>query len=201
MNTEETLEYPDEVGLMILPWVCLFPGAMMPLKIFEDRYQEMLRHSLAGNRMFAIAHTTGEEDDCESLGAIGMVRACVQNDDGTSNLVLQGVSRVHLEGVLSEPYPRSRIAVLSDPDETSASLESLRKKIHTLFKTRATGELEIPEGYVQHLDKITRHGAFADMIASTVIENPESRRLLLEELDVTARMEMLLALLVDENRE
>jgi hypothetical protein len=39
------------------------------------------------------------------------------------------------------------------------------------------------------------------MIASTVIENPESRRLLLEELDVTARMEMLLALLVDENRE
>ena len=31
VNTEETLEYPDEAGLMILPWVCLFPGAMMPL--------------------------------------------------------------------------------------------------------------------------------------------------------------------------
>ena len=186
---------------MILPWACLFPGAMMPLKIFEDRYQEMLRLSLAGNRLFAIAHTTGEEDECESLGAIGMIRACVQNEDGTSNLVLQGVSRVHLGKVRFLPFPHSRIAVLSDPDETSPALESLRKKIHTIFKTRASGELEIPEGYAQHLDKINRHGAFADMIASTVIENPESRRLLLEELDVTARMEMLLALLEDENSE
>jgi len=197
VNAADTIEYPDETGLMILPWVSLFPGAMMPLKIFEERYQEMLRASLAGNRMFAIAHTVQEEWECDSLGAIGMIRACVQNEDGSSNLVLQGVSRVQFCEMDLAPYPSGRIAVLSDPDETSPELECLRKKIQSVFKSRAKTEFDIPQGYVDHLDKITRHGALTDMIASTVIENPESRRLLLEELDIPVRMEMLLALLHD----
>jgi len=199
VNIADSIEYPDEAGLMILPWVSLFPGSMMPLKIFEERYEEMLRVSLAGNRMFAIAHTTGEEQECDSLGSIGMIRACVKNEDGTSNLVLQGVSRVRFREICLAPYPRSRITVLRDPEETSPALESLSKKIQTIFKSRAITEFDIPQGYVEHLDKVTRHGALADMIASTVIENTESRRLLLEELDITARMEMLLALLMLAN--
>jgi hypothetical protein len=41
------------------------------------------------------------------------------------------------------------------------------------------------------LNSIQNHGAFTDLVASTVIENPQTRRLLLEELDVTSRMELL----------
>lgn len=176
---------------MILPWVCLYPGAMMPLKIFEERYQEMLRLALAGNRMFAIAHSSGEETDCEGIGGIGLVRACVTNDDGSSNLVLQGISRVQFEEVRLDPFPHSRIEVLTDSNDTSAWLESLREQITADFKKLAVEKLEIPEGYLNHIDAIASHGAFTDMVASTVVQSPETRRRLFEELDVSKRMELL----------
>ena len=188
-------EIPDQAGLMILPWVSLFPGALMPLKIFEMRYQEMLSRTLAGNRMFAIAHTTGEESECEPIGSMGLIRACVRNDDGTSNLVLQGVSRVRFEGIRLEPYPRSEVSILSDSGATSPEMDLLRKKIASSFKSRSVEKLEIPEGYLKHLETLTNHGAFTDMIATTVIDDPAIRRLLLEELDVVARMEFLLGFL------
>ena len=180
---------------MILPWVSLFPGALMPLKIFEERYQEMLSQALAGNRMFAIAHATEDEADCNTLGTLGLLRACVRSEDGTSNLVLQGVSRVEFEEVLLEPYPHSKIKVLSDPDETSPLIEKLRRKIIAAFKSQALENLGIPESFMDHLDTITSHGAFTDMMASTVIEDPKTRRLLFEELDITARMDLLHAFL------
>ena len=176
---------------MILPWVSLFPGALMPLKIFEERYQEMLAHALAGNRMFAIAHATEDESHCHPIGTLGLLRACVRNEDGTSNLVLQGVSRVEFEEVRLEPYPHSKIKVLRDPHETSSLIEKLRKKITEDFKSRALENLGIPESFLNHLDTITSHGAFTDMIASTVIDDPDTRRLLLEELDITCRMDLV----------
>lgn len=184
---------------MILPWVSLFPGALMPLKIFEERYQEMLRHALAGNRMFAIAHATEDESECRQVGTLGLLRACVRNEDGTSNLVLQGVSRVEFEELRLEPYPHSKIKILSDPDETSPLIEKLRRKIIAAFRSRALENLGIPEGFMNHLAMITSHGAFTDMIASTVIEDPKTRRLLLEELDITARMDLLHAFLKQGN--
>lgn len=192
-------EFPDETGLMILPWVSLFPGALMPLKIFEDRYQDMLGHALAGNRMFAIAHATEDESDCHPLGTIGLLRACVRNEDGTSNLVLQGVSRVEFEEVRLEPYPHSKIKLLNDRDETSSLIEKLRKKITEDFKSQASENFGIPESFLNHLDAITNHGAFTDMIASTVIDDPKTRRLLLEELDITSRMDLVHAILEPSN--
>lgn len=191
MELHETLEFPDQAGLMILPWASLFPGAMMPLKIFEERYQEMLAQTLAGNRMFAIAHTPALETHCDPLGCIGLIRACVKNEDGSSNLVLQGVSRVQFERVKLRPFPQSKMAVLCDPDESTEEMESFREKIMAAFRNQTSKKLGIPEGFVAHLDTITRHGAFTDLICSTVFENPQTRRLLFEQLDVVARMELL----------
>lgn len=191
MKANPTPDFPDQTGAMILPWVSLFPGAMLPLKIFEERYREMLRESLAGNRMFAIAHSTGEDTEFDRIGGLGIIRACVHNDDGTSNLVLQGVSRVEFLDMQLEPYPIGRIAILTDPAGSSQKLESLRKKITDTFQSSSLPKLGIPQGFMKHLNAIPDPGAFADLVTSTVIENPQTRRLLLEELDVTARMELL----------
>lgn len=182
---------PDQTGAMILPWVSLFPGAMLPLKIFEERYREMLRESLAGNRMFAIAHSIGEDTEFERIGGLGIIRACVHNDDGTSNLVLQGLARVEFLDMQLEPYPIGRISIITDPVGNSRKLESLRKIITETFQATYLLKVGIPEGFMKHLNAIPDPGAFADLVTSTAIENPQTRRLLLEELDVTSRMELL----------
>ncbi|MCX7915835.1 MAG: LON peptidase substrate-binding domain-containing protein, partial [Verrucomicrobiae bacterium] len=47
------MRIPHEVGIMVLPNAVLFPGAVLPLYVFEPRYRRMLADALAGDRMFA----------------------------------------------------------------------------------------------------------------------------------------------------
>ena len=49
------MELPDQVPVMPLPGALLFPHALLPLHIFEPRYQEMLHLALSEHRMFCVA--------------------------------------------------------------------------------------------------------------------------------------------------
>jgi hypothetical protein len=108
---------------------------------------------------------------------------------------------VQFERVRLHPFPQSKIAILCDPDETTDEMDSFRAKIMSAFRIQTSKQLGIPEGFVTHLDTITCHGAFTDLICSTVFENPQTRRLLFEQLDVVARMELLEHFLSTETGE
>jgi hypothetical protein len=43
---------PTEAPVMLLPNGSLFPNALLPLYIFEEKYRCMLRHCLEHDRMF-----------------------------------------------------------------------------------------------------------------------------------------------------
>ena len=45
---------PKEIAVMTLPGTVLFPQAIMPLYIFEQRYRQMLSDVLKKNRLFAL---------------------------------------------------------------------------------------------------------------------------------------------------
>src|SRR5689334_7290571 len=112
MEMEITL--PHEMPLMTLPNVAFFPQALMPLHIFEPRYREMLRDVLASNRLFAVAGLDpsklgepGKFEPPHRVATVGIIRACQKNDDGTSNLLLQGLARVEIVAILADdPYRR-----------------------------------------------------------------------------------------------
>ena len=89
------MEIPDRAGVMVLSGACLFPQALLPLFIFEPRYRQMLAASLDGHRMFviAMARPGSTRETPLPVAGLGLVRASVENDDGTSNLVVQGLSR------------------------------------------------------------------------------------------------------------
>src|SRR5687768_18466596 len=105
MEMEITL--PDDIPVMTLPNTAFFPQALMPLHIFEPRYRQMLRDVLATNRLFAVAGLNfGELADPSKfepphrIASVGIVRACQKNDNGTSNLLLQGLCRVAIEDIV-----------------------------------------------------------------------------------------------------
>ena len=84
---------------MVLPNAVLIPNALLPLRIFEPQYREMLRWCLERDRFFCVAMKKPGEADSAALnfmaiGGLGLVRACVGVEDGTSNLILQGLVRV-----------------------------------------------------------------------------------------------------------
>ena len=113
------MELPDQVPVMPLPGALLFPHALLPLHIFEPRYQEMLELALSEHRMFCVALVKPQRRNGNrpmiffTSPESGLIRACVGRGDGTSNLILQGLRRVRFSAFeQSAPFPIARIEPL-----------------------------------------------------------------------------------------
>lgn len=181
---------------MTLPNVAFFPQALMPLYIFEPRYRQMLKDVLSTHRIFAVAGLHPESDPSEERGqriaTAGIVRACNLNDDGTSNLLLQGLVRVNSLGIVAEdPYRMIRIEPLaSRGDQASAHNRRLRKRVERLISMRHQLGAHTPDGFVQFLHTVDDLDAFVDLAAFTLCADPQLKQRLLETLDLTERLQV-----------
>ncbi|MCF3652336.1 LON peptidase substrate-binding domain-containing protein [Synoicihabitans lomoniglobus] len=194
METE--IVVPDEIAVMTLPEVAFFPQALMPLHIFEPRYRQMLEHVLASHRIFAIAGLHPASDPTEERGqriaTAGIVRACNQNEDGTSNLLLQGLTRVEcLDVVAEEPYRKIRIkALTSTSGEVGPESRRLRRRVERLISLKRQLGAAIPEGFSQFLRTVDDPETFVDLAAFTLCDSAQLKQQLLETLDVRERLEL-----------
>ena len=193
MGNDNTDDFPDQTDVMILPWVSLFPGSLLPLYIFEERYRDMTQAALAGNRLFAIAHTY-DDTTIAPIGGLGVIRACVMNADGTSNLVLQGLSRVEFSRFKSSPRPRANICVHRD-DQENIDVRGIRGQILSNCEDLLGEGFKTPEGFADYLRSSISDSAFTDLIASTLISDASHRRTLFETIELNTRMSLLLEML------
>lgn len=194
---EMEITVPDEVPVMTLPNTAFFPQALMPLHIFEPRYQLMLRDALASNRLFAIAGIDAQKasnpDSFEPphrIGTVGIIRACQKNENGTANLLLQGLCRVEIVAILSdEPYRRIHVRPLSSTAGGSREdNETLRRELVRLLKIKhklaAAGTAEM----TSFLKTVDDPEAFVDIAAFSLCESSNLKQKLLETLNVHRRL-------------
>jgi len=190
---------------MALPGVMLCPGTMLPLYIFEKRYRAMLTWTLEHHRMFCMApmkpHVTeaASAEDFHHTVGLGMVRACVAREDGTSHLVLLGIARVRLTGFIQEePFRMAEIReLLSEPVERSEVEPMIAKLRKICARLQPEGGV-VESGMDQQLAKIQDPELLADIIAQTFLSDAERRQEVFEELHVGQRMELLARHLEDE---
>ncbi len=199
---EMEITVPDEVPVMTLPNIAFFPQALLPLHIFEQRYRHMLRDVLATNRLFAVAGLDQRQlsDDANAepahrIAGIGMVRACQKNDDGTSNLLLQGLARVEIAGIISDaPYRRIRIRALSsEPGAPTSENERLRAELARLITLKLKLEASGARELAAFLKTVADPETFVDIAAFNLCENPALKQKLLATLDVHRRLELFSA--------
>lgn len=205
MNTQD-IEIPSEVPVMTLGNTVLFPQAMMPLYIFEPRYREMLDNVLANDRVFAVAGLDESAEDAEVLetsyqvASIGLIRACQHNEDGTFNLILQGLARVHMDEIVQEePYRMARIhQMLSEAGGTPEAMHSIPTRIIALLKTQRRLGAEIPMEMIQFLDKIQEPENVLDLAIDTLCTSNELKQDLLETNAIVPRFQKFSRFLVEE---
>ena len=188
---------------MVLPQTVFFPHHLLPLHIFEPRYRAMVQSALEGPRMFAIAMDPQKTDPhtrTTRVGSLGLIRSCVLQADGTSNLVLQGIARVRLDHLVqTQPYLIATPEPLDDPEETSATATVIREALHAKilekvekFNDPALPSLQEVKSFLQHLDDLH---SFVDLLSGCFIRDPLQRQKLLEEVSLTKRLRLLLDLL------
>ncbi len=198
----ETIELPDTVPVMTLPNTVFFPQSLLPLHIFEPRYRAMLRDVLATNRLFAVAHLdASREADPDAIepphrvASVGIVRACQEADDGTSNLLLQGVARVEIREILHEdPYRVIAVRPLATVrGGNHTQLEIMRLEVLRLLQLRRRLGAPGPKGMTQFLETIEDFDTFADVAVFNLCDDATLKQRLLEELDTRQRLKLFAA--------
>ena len=202
---DPSISLPDHVPVMPLPGALLFPHALLPLHIFEPRYQTMLEHALREHRMFSVALIKPQRsqwnvtDDFFHVAGVGLIRACVGRGDGTSNLILQGLSRVRFTGFeQSESFPIARIEALESDSVNSVETDALGAKVIELYSKLKTSGRQLPEKVDNYLAGLNDMEMLADLMTATFVNDPLRRQQLLEELSLNTRLRLVIQYLREE---
>jgi len=101
----------------------LFPGALMPLHIFEPRYRLLIRRCLERQRPFGIVlirngPEVGDGAEPYDVGTEAKIVAQSPLPDGRSYIVTRGERRFAVESVIAdaEPYLMGQVRYLDEPE-------------------------------------------------------------------------------------
>ena len=196
---------PEQLPVMPLPGAVLFPHALLPLYIFEPRYRKMLELALQQHRMFCVTLIKPScpdwhaPEDFFHFATAGLIRACVERSDGTSNLILQGLQRVRFTSFDQEvPFPIVSIESAELHDPTSVETEALGAKVVELYASLKHDRRQLPAKLDRYLSELRDLEMLADLMASTFVNDPLRRQRLLEERSLNQRLRFLITYLRDE---
>jgi Lon protease-like protein len=106
--------------------VVLFPRAVLPLHIFEDRYKEMIGDSIRNKTEFGVVLATGK--GIANVGCTASVEQVFKTyDDGRMDILTTGRRRFEIAHLNDErAYLRGDVEFFDDedPDQTPAALRT-----------------------------------------------------------------------------
>jgi Lon protease-like protein len=182
-----------------LPDVVLFPGVFLPLHVFELRYRQMVKDSLAGDRLIGISllrpgwdHDAANRPAIYSVGCVGLISHIEELSDGRYNLVLNGVEkfRVVREEEPARAYRRASVDYVEER-MTAADRDSVRRQRHHLERLLTTVAETPDRPFPSNLSDEEVINALAQYLDLEPIE----RQALLEQEGVARRCGALIDLL------
>lgn len=107
--------------------VVLFPGARLPLHVFEPRYRRMMEEVLGpddapnADASFGVAciregFEVGAPAETYDVGCLGAVEWVHPQPDGTMDLLVRGTRRFRIDArPPDDPYPQAEVTFLDEP--------------------------------------------------------------------------------------
>jgi Lon protease-like protein len=185
----------------------LYPGLLLPLHIFEERYRRLVRDLLdrpEPRRFGVVAIRKGRETGVDGVSALyeigctATVRRVVEHEDGRYELITAGTQRFRLGGLDdSLPYLQGEVEILAEPVGDDAAT--------------AQAVLAVQRAFGDYLAALSERGAevrvpelpdepvlLSYLVAATIVLDLPDRQGLLAEPDALRRLEAERALLARE---
>jgi Lon protease-like protein len=153
---------PAEIPLFPLPNVVLFPGAVVPLHIFEPRYRAMVGDALDGERLIGmVLLRPGWETVYERtpavypVGCAGFIAHSSRQPDGRYNILVRGLEKFRIlqerrERDGAETYRVAHIETIPEvvEDRAAADIRDARGRLERLIAKRLQRSTDeaIPKG-------------------------------------------------------
>jgi uncharacterized protein len=185
----------------------LFPGLVLPLHVFEERYRLLMRDVLAGDepRRFGVVSIelghevgAGAARRLADIGCTAEIRDVREHEDGRYDVVTTGGTRFRVEDLDdSHAYLRADVTLL--PEEDGPGAASAVAPITTMFR-RYCERLVAHGAEVADLDDLPSDPQSLSYLvaASLVLDRSDKQRLLGAE-HAAARLRLEYELLRREN--
>jgi Lon protease-like protein len=131
-----------ELGMFPLSTV-LFPGAMLPLHVFEPRYRSLMADCLSGGRRFGVVLITrgsevGGGDERVDVGTVARIEHIADLEGGRLLAAVRGERRIRVEEWLpDEPYPRAVVVEAPVEGAGPGDAEGLRAAERAVRRVRS----------------------------------------------------------------
>ncbi len=178
----------------------LFPATVVPVNVGRARSVRLIEEA-CGRERPAIGVVTQHKPEVEDptfeqvyqTGTIARVLKVIRLNSGQYSVVLQGVSRMHIEEPLGRhPTMRARVQRYREAPVVDVEIEALSAHLRESAR-RLLNELPNASRESLHiLDNVREPGALADLIESNLPVSNEAKQEVLETLDVRERIRKVL---------
>jgi Lon protease-like protein len=184
------------VPLFPLPNVVLFPGAVLPLHVFEERYREMTADALRGPRRIAMAllrpgweNSYHAHPAIEPVVCVGRILSHEKLPDGRYNILLRGQTRARVSREYGdEPYRVGWLEALNPTPVMEIDLTEHRRRLELVFEAQSLRESGLGQRFRDMLAGPTPTDQIADLIAFYFLEDLALKQSLLAECDIRSRV-------------
>ena len=187
---------PAVVPLFPLPNVVLFPKAVLPLHVFEERYKQMTADVLTTDKRIAMALLKpGWEKNyygrpaIEPVVCVGKILSWEQLDDGKYNFLLQGTLRARVVAeVKSGEYRTAELEPLRETPTLEIDLELERKRLAGIFEQKKVGIVPVARQFRELIASMLPTVDILDLAAFNLLDNIPLKQRLLAEADIQKRV-------------
>ena len=187
---------PDELPLIPLRDLILFPNLVVPLFVGRERSIVALEEAMRGGHQVVLVTQKQAEtqdpspEDMYEIGCVANVLQELKLPDGTAKALVEGVRRIRIkEFVASEPYIKVKVEFIDEVGTADVETQALMRALVTDFEKAAELGKPIPQEVLMAAGSIEEPGRLADFIAFHLNLKVEEKQVILEAIEPKARIE------------
>jgi ATP-dependent Lon protease len=199
------VELPQELPILPLRGVVIFPSAIVPLLISRASSLKLVEDCRKSNNLLGLAAQKNPEDEAPdpqalfSRGSAGRILKMLKYPDDSVRILVQGLKRIDIrEYGQIEPYYRAQVTPLESEAEASRDLDARQAHLVSQFAKFVSMVPYLPDELQGVVMNIKDPAKVTDLIASNLNISVDEKQDLLNTLSVRTRLEKLSAIL---NRE
>ena len=194
-----------ENALIIVPIrnTVLFPGMILPLTIGRESSILAAQQAVKTDRPVGILLQRDAEveqptlQDLCRIGTVANILRYVTLPDNTHVIVCQGLQRFRVSGFLpGYPFPVTHPERIDEPETTDSQIEARMIRVRERALELLQYLPQVSQELVGAVKSITQPGALADLVAGVSELKLPDRQLVLETIDLTQRLDVVLACLL-----
>ena len=204
-NPEKPEDLPKELPILPLRNTVPFPFVMVPLTVGIPRSVKIIEDALKGNSligMIASRDPSVEEpapDQVYTVGTVGRILRVVRAQDGTMQVVVQGLERMRVAQWLApEPYMKARIEAAPEKEEPDLEQEGLVQGLRSIAQEVIDLSPTIPREAANFLNSVSDPRYLAYLVAGNAQIEPADGQKILELDSVKDKLRAIIALLAHQ---